>query len=105
MEQNAIKTVQFLNAMAKAGYTKVCIGTVNRNVPQTLTFPAGWDLHSVFGYPEVTHNDWPAIWHVCRELGIHQGCANSHQVQVTPNVLRRGYYEQVGNNNWTRISD
>jgi hypothetical protein len=95
-------TQKFLNECGKAGYTRISIGKKHPSIPQTTTWPFGYN-GSVFAWPEdVREIGWPSIWRIVDRLKINGGCGNSHQHQIDTSKLLDGVYH-LKNGNWIKV--
>lgn len=101
-------TKKILDMCKTAGYTAVCIGTVDEKaVPGSL----GWGKGSIVCHGDFKQGNkceidgWPAIWDIAGVLRINAGCGNSHQYQITIKepigtfMLENDKWQLIGDNN------
>ena len=92
----AVTTKKLLAKCEAAGITKVAIGRKHKSVPASTNFPFG-GFGSVFTFSPVKNkgskiDGWPAIWGICDELNINDGCGNTDQRQIKPDTVVDGVY-------------
>ena len=103
---NPTLTEEFLDCCKEVGLSTVAIYTTTPLLKESEYWKKdNWYELCVFGN-DVRYNDWPAIWAAVDKFHkthpeIDKSCGNSNQVQVAPDVLRKGVY-QLKDGIWER---
>lgn len=95
--------VKLLRCCKKVGYTKVAIlqrwDEIERSKYWNMLDARG----SIFVFPSIRIDNYPAIWDIARKLGIHAGAGNLDQVQTTLGGVCEPQSWKLVENKWVKV--
>lgn len=94
------KTIEFLAICLRYKIKLVAIKTNTKLIPESLS----WDNcnSSVFSSVKEENSRWPAIWGVAKKANVYNGCGNTGQAHIKPELLISGVF-RFSKGKWRKI--
>jgi hypothetical protein len=92
----------FLDACLEYGIKRVAICVADKRIPRSLDFPFG-PQSSAFTLESARFNGWPSVWQAAEVAGVYDGCGNTAQAQVKPDLLDHGYWQYSKRMGWRKL--
>jgi len=97
LRKNTSLTTEFLDCCKFVRLSTVAIYMATDLIPESIYWKTIDFTHCCIFGNNVTYNRWPAIWGASdifeeKYKVLGKGCGNSNQIQVLPNILKKGIY-------------